>query len=263
MKEELKIAIAQMDICWEDEAGNLIKINQLAQEAAREEADLLVLPEMVTTGFMMDAEALADLEAEVTVFDKLQRIANEHTVALMGSVGVKERPKNYNRGFLLTPDAEPQFQNKRHLFVPGKESELMTQGREREIWNLKGWHILPIVCYDLRFPVWCKNNNLEYDILMAVANWPEPRVKVWSTLLKARAMENLCYVVGVNRVGVDANKLNYTGESAIIDERGEYIAQCQPGAEQLQVGTLSYSRLQKFRKKFPTWKDSDNYEIQF
>ncbi|WP_373810754.1 nitrilase-related carbon-nitrogen hydrolase [Porphyromonas macacae] len=259
MKKELKVALMQMDICWGEERANLQRIQDVAKSVSGK-ADILAMPEMATTGFMMD-ERVFSMMGDNDVFDRLQEIAEKNRIALTGSVGVKDGKHNYNRAFLIAPHTAPQFQDKRHLFSPAQEDMLMTAAKERNIWQFEGWKILTVICYDLRFPVWCRNHGEEFDLLLAVANWPVPRRKVWKTLLLARALENQCYVIGVNRVGADPNKLLYPGDSMAIDARGEYIIRCEPDKDTVEIATLDYDKLAEFKRKFPVLLDGDDFSI--
>ena len=167
----------------------------------------------------------------------------------------------HNLFFLFEPDGRVQLQAKRHLFAPGGEKEFVSPARSRSIFTFRGWRILPVICYDMRFPVWCRNVSNEYDILIAVANWPRPRREVFRTLLRARAMENLSYAIGVNRVGEDPQHLVYTGDSAIVNARGIPLSEAQEGAEEVISATLDYESLRDLREKFPVWADADAFTL--
>ncbi len=263
MQTTLRIALAQMDMVWADVSANLRKMEQLAAQASGK-ADLLVFPEMATTGFQMCEEIFHDLSGgqDEHIFEQFQELAERYGVALAGSVAVKEKGLCYNRAFLIAPNQTPQFQDKRHLFRPAREHTTMQVTRESVVWHYLGWRIRPIICYDLRFPIWCRNHAADaYDILLVVANWPKPRRDAWITLLKARAIENQCYVVGVNRVGTDMGRLQYVGDSMLVDARGIVQQQVQENEETLVETAADYTVLHNFRAKFPVLPDADDYQM--
>lgn len=259
----LRIALAQTDMAEADVPTNLCKMEQWAAQASGK-ADLLVFPEMATTGFQMREEIFHDLShgPEKNVFEQFQEMAERYKIALAGSVAVKEKGLCYNRAFLIAPNQIPQFQDKRHLFRPAREHVTMQVSRKYVVWSFMGWRIRPIICYDLRFPVWCRNHEADaYDLLLVVANWPKPRRDVWITLLKARAIENQCYVVGVNRVGTDMGGLQYVGDSMLIDARGIVQNQAEENRETIVETTANYTVLHDFRAKFPVLPDADDYQM--
>ncbi len=258
--ETLKVALAQVDIAWEQPKVNLDTIYRKAKEAASEEVDLLVFPEVMTTGFSMQLDRIAEPVPARSV-EQIKAFSRETGVAIVFSLMVEEQKKYYNRVYMLTPDGEVFCQDKRHLFRMGGESELVSSATQRMIFTYKGWRILLIACYDLRFPVWCRNKGNEYDLLIDVANWPEPRRAAWSTLLRARAIENIAYVCGVNRVGVDPEGFVYTGDSALIDPKGQDVVLCAPREEALKVAVIHKEPLEKMRSKFPAWKDVDPFVL--
>ncbi|MBB6274931.1 nitrilase family protein [Porphyromonas circumdentaria] len=260
ISETLKIALAQVDIAWEKPLKNLEVIHAKSLEAARQQADLIVFPEVMTTGFSMDVKRVAEPLPSPSI-GRIQEIAKETNVAIVSSILVADGDKFYNRAYIITPDGETFFQDKRHLFRMGGESKSVSPARERSIFTYRGWRILLIACYDLRFPVWCRNKANEYDLLIDVANWPEARRVVWSTLLKARAMENIAYVCGVNRVGVDPENFVYTGDSVLIDSRGKEMAICPPKEETLRVVAIEKAPLERMREKFPAWLDIDPFVL--
>lgn len=258
--ETLCIAMAQLSIVWERPTANLDKIYAVALEASSKGVELLVFPEVMTTGFSMDLTKVAEPIPSPSLA-RIQSIVEETGVAIVSSILVRDGEHCYNRIFMLTPDAGAYFQDKRHLFRMGGEAEVVTPASSRQIISYRGWNILLVACYDLRFPVWCRNRANEYDVLIDVANWPEPRRSVWSTLLQARAMENLSYVCGVNRVGEDNVGAVYAGDSAVIDPRGNKIAVCPEKEESISVVTLERSPMEKLRKKFPVWLDADPFVL--
>lgn len=259
--ESLKIGIAQTDIIAENKPANLAVVASYAQEAAAKECDLVVFPEVITTGF-----TAFERVAEAAPYPSLQAIrdmAAHSGVAIASSLLLKSGDALYNRVFIATAEGGLLTQDKRHLFRPGGEAQYVSPAHERSIHTFKGWHLLLTACYDLRFPVWCRNRRNEYDLIINCANWPEPRRRVWQTLLKARAMENLCYVCGVNRVGSDVDGLHYTGDSAVTDPRGNYVAQAEPSKEQLVTALIERAPMEHLRRKFPVWQDADNFTIEY
>lgn len=260
--QPLRVAVAQCRIDWEDKHANLRRMERLAEETAGK-ADVLFFPEMMTTGFSMNVQALAEPFEEGETIMSLKRMAARHGLVLSATMAVRENGKFYNRAYFVTPEGEVFHQDKRHLFRVGGEHEVMTPAQERRIFSYRGWKIFIIPCYDLRFPVWCTNTDLEYDLLVCMANWPEPRRAVWQTLLQARAMENYAYVCGINRVGEDGIGLRYTGDSAILSPRGEYLATCAEGEEKVLYHTLDKGAMQRFRDKFPAWMDMDSFVINY
>jgi predicted amidohydrolase len=222
--------------------------------------DLIVLPEMFTTGFSMDASPLAE-PAEGPTLHWMQEEAAKHQAVITGSVIVREGDSFYNRLFWVRPDGTYDQYDKRHLFRMANEHHTYTSGSEKIIVELKGWNICPLVCYDLRFPVWSRNTDSRYDLLLYVANWPKPRSNAWSILLQARAIENLAYVVGVNRVGSDANNHPYSGDSAIIHPKGHKLLETTE-AEGVHTITLSRQELVDFRESFPAHLDADTFTLR-
>lgn len=260
-QDSLTLALAQQDIIWESPAENLQVMRNTVAEVATQGADIVVFPEVMTTGFSMNVETIAEPFDASPSLQEVQAMARCYGVAIVFSMIVKEKEKYHNRICFVTPEGVIFYQDKRHLFRMGGEAKAISPARERRIISYKGWNILLIACYDMRFPVWCRNRNNEYDLLIDVANWPEPRRLVWSTLLRARAMENLAYVCGVNRVGVDAEGLVYTGDSAIIDPRGKEVATATERIHEYKVATIEKAPMEKLRKKFPVYLDADEFTI--
>ncbi len=231
--------------------------------AIPERTELVVLPEMFTTGFSMNVEMLAEnMDGETIRW--MKRIAAEQKIILTGSIIVKEEGKFYNRLVWMLPNGEYGAYDKKHLFGYGKETEFYSAGNKRLIAQVKGWKINLQICYDLRFPVWARNKNAdgpEYDLVIYVANWPKRRSHAWKTLLTARAIENQSYVIGVNRVGKDANDLEYSGDSMIIDPLGEILYQ-KPDAEDVFTITLDKEQLTDIRTRFPFLKDADDFSLR-
>ncbi len=259
MAEDLRISMIQSHITWEDREENLSYYGELLRRVSGR-TDLAVLPETFSTGFSMDVEKLADTMDGRTVAT-VKDWARGYKMAVVGSFIAAENGKYYNRAFFITPEGEAFYYDKRHLFRMAGEDRHFSAGDKRLIVSYKGWNICLQVCYDLRFPVWSRNESNAYDLLIYVANWPEARKKVWKTLLQARAMENMAYVCGVNRVGVDGNGFAFRGESVVYDARGKKIADAGKREEITRTCALSKSELDGFRMKFPAWKDADRFSI--
>lgn len=254
----LAVSYLQTNLIWEAPEANRQKFeNYISQEA--EHANLIVLQEMFTTGFSMHPENMA--EPKEPTLSWLQNLAQKHDVAITGSVMLLENKKHYNRLYFVKPDGETQEYDKKHLFSLAHEERAYTAGTEKLIVTYKGWKICPLICYDLRFPVWSRNTE-DYDLLLYVANWPEKRITAWDTLLKARAIENMSYVVGVNRTGKDINDFPYVGHSAIYDYLGQKISTHSPEeAHVVEHCELDKKKLLEARKKFGFLKDRDDFSI--
>ena len=259
MNEDLRISMIQSHIIWEDREENLAYYGELLRRVSGR-TDIAVLPETFTTGFSMEVERLADTMDGVTI-PTIKGWAAKYKLAVAGSFIVREGDKFFNRAFLITPDGEEHYYDKRHLFRMAEEDSHFTAGNERTIVNYKGWNICLQVCYDLRFPVWSRNINNQYDLLIYVANWPEKRKKAWKSLLQARAIENMAYVCGVNRVGVDGNGFQFRGDSLVYSPKGKKLADTGKREEITRTCTLSKADLVAFREKFPAWKDADIFNL--
>lgn len=257
----MRISIIQTDICWEDKSANLQLVEHQLQ-ALSGNTDLAVLPEMFSTGFSMQTEILAE-PTEGPTLTKLKQWATYYQLAIAGSYLATDplTTNYYNRAFFLTPDGESYYYDKRHLFSMGGENKHFTPGRQRPIIHYRGWNICLLICYDLRFPVWSRNTNNEYDLLLYVANWPATRRQAWDTLLAARAIENLAYVGGVNRIGTDGSQLFYNGGSALYSPKGERLISIPDTTAAAATIELSLTNLQHIRQKFPAWKDADPFKI--
>ena len=261
--QPLTITLVQTNLHWENKAANLLMLEQKIK-AIEERTEIVVLPEMFSTGFSMNATALGeDMDGETISW--MKRVASENKIILTGSIIIKENEQIYNRLIWMLPNGEYGVYDKRHLFGFGNETEHYTAGNKRLIASVKGWKINLQICYDLRFPVWARQNaadknDAEYDVLIYVANWPERRSHAWKTLLCARAIENQCYVVGVNRVGDDGNKIYHSGNSMIIDPLGQVLYH---NADEEEIFTLALDKekLNEVRSKFPFLKDGDNFNI--
>ena len=259
MMHPLKISIVQTDIAWENKQENLRMLREKLH-ALRGTTEIVVLPEMFSTGFTMKSRDLAEPVSGITV-RILKELAADFQLALCGSFICSERSNYYNRAFFITPEGEEFYYDKRHLFRMGNEAEYFSSGNNKLIISYRGWNICLLVCYDLRFPVWSRNVNNEYDLLIYVASWPQARRLAWDTLLCARALENMCYVCGVNRIGVDGNKLIYNGGSVVFSAKGEVLASVPDGEEGIETVSLSLISLQQLRDKFPVWKDADAFRL--
>lgn len=253
----MKVAVIQSPLVWENPQLNRnyfeAKINTIVSEV-----DLIVLPEMFTTGFTMQAEAVAETMQGQTML-WLQSLAKARKCAITGSLIVTEDGKFYNRMVFVFPTGEVQQYDKRHLFTLAGENVVFTAGTEKIIIEYKGWKICPLICYDLRFPVFSRNTE-NYDLLIYVANWPKTRINAWDTLLKARAIENMSYTIGVNRLGVDGTNLEYVGHSQIVDYLGNSVLEPQKG-EGVFIAELDKNRLLDTRKKLDFLKDQDHFEL--
>ncbi|HOI26991.1 MAG TPA: nitrilase-related carbon-nitrogen hydrolase [Paludibacteraceae bacterium] len=254
----MKVAFFQYDIVWQDKEANFQKVeNQLK---AGIDADVLVLPEMFSTGFCMEPEGLAEPTEGRTVA-LLQKWSELYDLAICGSFIALEGGKYYNRGFFITP-TNAYYYDKHHLFVIGAEGAHYTAGDKPLIINYRGWNIALQICFDLRFPVWARNVDNAYDLLVYVANWPTSRVSAWNVLLVARAIENQAYVCGVNRVGMDDFGSDHNGCSAVYDFKGNALIKLEDGLEKLTVVEISKEELDRFRKKFPVYRSADRFEIK-
>jgi predicted amidohydrolase len=257
--QDLKVTLIQPDMHWQSPAENRTMYEQLMDQNASN-TDLVVLPEMFSTGFTMDSRTAAEpMGGESCQW--LQQQAQRRGVAITGSLAIASGDSYVNRMIFSFPDGGQIFYDKRHLFRMAGEHERYQPGDKRVVVEYRGWRILLQVCYDLRFPVFSRNNN-DYDLALYVANWPEPRRQPWRKLLQARAIENLCYVAGVNRVGTDANGHKYSGDSMLVDFKGELLIDHQPGVTFCDTATLSGQSLTQFKEAFPAWLDADSFIIQ-
>ncbi|MEX1383176.1 amidohydrolase [Lutibacter sp.] len=256
--QHLKIALIQADLVWQNAKQNRIKFSKKINNIT-ETVDLIVLPEMFTTGFSMQPQKIAEYMVGDTV-KWMQQIASEKKTAICGSLIISENKNFYNRFIFVHPSGKIEYYNKRHLFTLAGEHTVYTPGKEKIIIEYKGWKICPLVCYDLRFPVWARNVE-NYDVLMYVANWPKPRISAWDTLLKARSIENMCYTIGVNRVGIDTNNLEYNGHTAAYNCLGEQVAKTQENTEDIVIVSLEKNHISEIRTKLNFLSDKDIFEI--
>lgn len=257
----LTFTIIQSNLHWEDKVANLCMLEEKIR-AIQERTEIILLPEMFSTGFSMKPEQLAEtMEGETVQW--MKRIACEKKVILTGSLIIEENGHYYNRLVWMLPNGQYGVYDKRHRFAFAGEDEQYTAGIKRLIASVKGWKINLLICYDLRFPVWARqagSDTPEYDVLVYVANWPERRNLAWKTLLQARAIENQCYTIGVNRVGDDGNNIHYSGDSLVIDPLGEILYHKKEEEDMFTI-TLEKQHLQAIREKFPFWKDADYFTI--
>jgi omega-amidase len=253
----LKLALIQRELHWENPGANR---DQFTGDFAAldSDTDLVILPEMFTTGFSMATEHTAEDDAATTL-PWLQQQAQQYEVAICGSLAVREAGLVYNRLLFVTPDGEHRHYDKRHLFRMSGEDEHYAAGTDKLIVEWRDWRLCPMICYDLRFPVWTRNRN-DYDTLIFVANWPEKRRTHWRQLLIARAIENQAYCVGLNRVGADDNGLSYSGDSLVLAADGQLLLDCEDAAG-VFYATLDYRAMDEYRCKFPCHKDADTFEL--
>ncbi len=259
MAEELRVSLIQSPIVWEDRDANLEAYERRLRRLAGR-TDLAILPETFTTGFTMNVEPLADT-TEGPTMRKAVSWATRFGMAVAGSFIARENGRFYNRAFFVTPQGERTYYDKRHLFRMAGEDTHFSAGTQCPVITYKGWNICLQVCYDLRFPVWSRNRGNAYDLLIYMANWPEARIPVWKALLPARAIENIAYVCGVNRTGVDGKGFAYPGGSALFDPRGRRLANAGRRPETFPTFSLNKEELDAFRDKFPAWKDADAFSI--
>ena len=254
----LKVSLVQPDLVWEKTEENLALLEIMIRKI-KTPTDLIILPEMFPTGFSMNTASLAE-DMNGSSMKWMKNMAASHSACLTGSIMIKEGPNYFNRLVFMHPSGKFSVYDKRHLFRMGKENEYYKPGEQNVILELNGWKIKPLICYDLRFPVWSRN-RMDYDMLIYVASWPESRIEVWEALLKARAIENHSYVIGVSRVGKDGNNLNHTGESMVYDFRGRQILKLPANIETTGTVSLNMEALAKFRSAFPVWKDADKFTL--
>ncbi len=258
MQNHLKIAIIQSELVWENPNSNRENFSQKIDNLDNN-VDLIVLPEMFTSGFTLQADMIAENMDGPTIKWMLQKAA-EKKALITGSIIIKEGENFYNRFIIAFPKGEIKHYDKRHLFSFGGEHKVYTAGKEKLVFEYNGFKICPMICYDLRFPVWSRNTE-KIDLIIYVANWPNARMLAWNTLLKARAIENLSYVVGLNRVGVDDNKLIYEGQSVVNNALGESILSCKKDREDVGSITLDKNYLIEIRNKFRFLDDGDTFEL--
>lgn len=260
---QLTIALVQTQLYWKDKVANLAMLEEKLWEIEKG-VDLIILPEMFPTGFSMDAAELAE-PMNLTICKWMKQMAAQKKATIAGSAIIKVDGKYYNRLLWVSPDGMIQHYDKRHLFRMADEDQSFSAGERLPIFELNGWKICPQVCYDLRFPIWSRNRmvsgELGYDLIFYVASWPAARVSAWDALLPARAIENLSYSIGVNRVEEDGNGVKYNGHSAAYDYKGNQI-EFLGESEKITLVTLDAEELDSYRNKFPAWMDSDDFVVK-
>ena len=256
----LKITIFQAYLFWENVDKNLQNISLRLSMGVKEKTDLIVLPEMFNTGFSMNAAALAE-EMDGKTIRWMAQSAAKYDCVITGSLIIKENGKYFNRMIWMLPTGEYQQYDKWHLFGMGEEDKTYTAGNEKVIVELKGWKIRLAICYDLRFPVYLRNNDAAYDILLLIASWPDKRIAHWKALIPARAIENQSYLIAVNRVGHDGKEVYHSGHSMCIDAYGNTVYY-KPEDEDLYTFSINYDDMIKIRKSFPFLKDADDFTIE-
>lgn len=252
---ELKVALLQTELVWQDVIANR---QQLTAQLQQIHADLIVLPEMFSTGFSMQSSEIAEPEGETLAW--LQQQAKQLDAALCGSVATRTNRGCVNRCYFVTPEGSVSYYDKKHLFRMAGEHQAYIAGDQRVVVQYRGWRLLLQVCYDLRFPVFSRNRN-DYDVALYVANWPAPRSHAWRTLLQARAIENQAYVLGCNRVGTDGNAIAYRGDSLIVDYLGQPQVDLAPDEAGVLTGTLDLTALRQYQQQFPAHLDADAFSL--
>jgi len=257
--KNLNISIIQTELAWEDKQANLNHFETCLQQVP-DDSNLVVLPEMFTTGFSMSPKYFAEkMSGESVEWMRKQAISLKKTI--VGSLIVEENKQYYNRLIWMQPDGKLQHYNKRHCFRYADEHLHYTGGDKELIVELEGWKFACYICYDLRFPVWSRNTNLKYDVALYIANWPATRSEHWKTLLKARAIENQAYTIGVNRIGKDGKGFDHSGDSVVLNGQGEQISNTEPNQFSVETITLNANKLVEYRKRFPAWMDTDEFNI--
>ncbi len=263
--DELRVSLIQTELYWHNAPANREMFGEKIN-ALKGDSDLVVLPEVFSSGFTNEAELAAENDSATTL-EWMQSTAASTGVAICGSVVHRLEQGYSNRLYFVCPDGTTHHYDKVHLFRMAGEHKKYQAGNERLVIEFAGWKILLTVCYDLRFPVFMRNRvlentELEYDLVICVANWPSPRTNAWRTLLQARAMENLSYVAGVNRIGKDGNDLEYSGDSMLVDFKGEHIIDHPANQAFVATEIISKQQLNSFREKFPAHLDADNFSIE-
>jgi predicted amidohydrolase len=253
------ITLVQPNVVWKDRDANIEKYNSMLMNLV-EATDLIVFPEMFTTGFCTEPEKLAETMSGVSV-SWMRMLSQKLQCSVCGSLIIEENGAFFNRLIIVSPDHTVHCYDKRHLFAISGEERAYQAGTKKLIVSLHGWRFYFQICYDLRFPVWSRNCD-DYDVLVNTANWPAARSYVWDTLLRARAIENQCYAVGINRVGRDGNGLRYTGNSKVYGPRGMTLAELTPKKEEIVTVHLPWKEIEEFREGFPVWKDRDKFILQ-
>jgi len=256
MKEQINITLVQTDIHWENIAANLATLE--TKLSAVGDTDIIVLPEMFTTGFSMNTSLAETMNGSAVEW--MRKVAAEKNCVVTGSLMIEDEGKFFNRLIWMRPEGTLDCYDKRHLFSLSDEPKHYTAGSSLLITEVKGWKILPLICFDLRFPVWSRNIH-DYDAIIYVANWPQKRSLAWNTLLQARAIENQSYIIGLNRVGNDGNGVYHSGDSAVINAEGIYLYH-KSESEEINTITIDRNSLNETRKKFPFLAEKDFFEIK-
>lgn len=259
MKNELAVALIQSNLVWENPEQNRLHFETKIASISNS-VDLIILPEMFTSGFTMKASSVSE-PMEGPTRSWLTRIAKEKNAAITGSLVIKENDNYYNRLVFVHPNGNIDEYDKRHTFTLAGEHKVYTAGQNEVIVDFRGWKIKPLICYDLRFPVWARNKE-NYELLIYVANWPKVRIGAWDALLKARAIENMSYCIGINRVGLDGNNHEYPGHSAAFDSLGSRIDAIPNDKEFVEVITLSKNHIETYRKKLGFLNDRDKFSLE-
>ena len=258
----MRVALLQYSVEWANPQANIGLLDERLRAIAGQ-ADIAVVPEMFSTGFCTDRPGLADAWGSGATSIALQQMADKYDIAIVGSMMTTDKGQLFNRGFMFRPNDAPLYYDKHHLYKSGGEAEFFSPGQKREIWEFRGVKIRPAVCYDLRFPVWLRQDkhNL-YDLLIVVACWPTVRIQYWDVLLPARAAENHCYAVGVNMVGTDGLQLDYNGHSVAYDTWLHDIAGFEDYEEGTKIVEFSIEKLRHFREVLPQWEEADDFELK-
>ena len=258
----MKIALLQYPVVWANPQANVGLLDERLRAIAGQ-ADIAVVPEMFSTGFCTDRPGLAEEWGKGEVYHALQQMADTYDLAITGSMMVTEQGKLYNRGFIFRPNDTPQYYDKHHLYRSGGEAEFFTAGQKRTLFEYRGVKIRLAVCYDLRFPVWLRQDKTDmYDIFICVACWPTVRIQYWDALIAARAAENHCYGIGVNMVGTDGMQLDYNGHSVAYDTWLKDLAGFEDYEEGTRIVDLSIEKLRHFREVLPQWEEADGYQLE-
>lgn len=255
---ELKVAKIQTELFWEDPGKNRRQFQEKISEFS-EAVDLIVLPEMFTSGFTMNAEKVAESMQGTTV-NWMKQLAKSTNAAITGSIVIKEKGSYFNRLLFVAPDGSCEYYDKKHRFTLAGEQKVYSAGKTHKLIEYRGWKILPLICYDLRFPVWARN-TMDYDLLLYVANWPKVRISAWDILLQARAIENMCYCIGVNRIGKDGNGHEYSGHTAAYDVLGKILNDLTE-KESETIVILEKSEIRDLRAKLGFLEDRDNFTLE-
>ena len=259
MSKELNIVAIQANLTWGNPEKNRLYFEQVINKLTSN-TNLVVLPEMFSTGFTMKPSSVSETMNGATV-SWMINMAKTHNIGIIGSMVIQENNQYFNRAIFVHPSGHLEIYDKRHLFSLAGEDRQYTPGTNRIVIQFKGWRICPFICYDLRFPVWSRNTD-NYDVLLFMANWPIPRIDAWDTLLKARAIENMSYCIGVNRIGEDENGYQYNGHTSAYNFLGEKVASTAEGKEDVLHCEISKTKLDEFRQKLNFLKDQDSFKIQ-